>query len=214
MEVLSKLLGSENRVKILRLFLFNPSVSFDTDDVALRTKASRFSVKHELAMLRRVGLVKQRRFLKTREAALRGRRQRRRKKVSGYVLDESFPYLAPLQNLLIKTALVRDEDIAKRFASAGRLKLLVAAGVFIQDPDSRVDLLIVGDGLRRGAVDNAVKTLESEIGKEIRYSAFDTREFTYRLGMYDKLIRDIFDYNHRTLLDRLGVEPPVGVSVG
>jgi hypothetical protein len=43
------------------------------------------------------------------------------------------------------------------------------------------------------------------MGKEIRYSAFETGEFQYRLGMYDKLIRDVLDYPHETVLDKLGV---------
>lgn len=207
MDVLSKLFGSESRVKIVRLFLFNPHTAFDVDDVSLRTRTSPFSSRHELSMLRRIGLLKQKRFVKTVMLKYRkGRAKKRRKKVSGFVLNESFPYLVPLQNLLIRTVLVRDDEIVRRFGGAGRLKLLVAAGVFIQDPDSRADLLIVGDGFRRGAVHAVVKVLEAEIGRELRYCAFDTAEFNYRLSMYDKLIRDIFDYNHRTLLDRIGVE--------
>ena len=52
-----------------------------------------------------------------------------------------------------------------------------------------------------------IEGLEAEIGKELRYAAFETGEFNYRLGMYDKLVRDILDYPHTVVLDRLGLPP-------
>ena len=83
--------------------------------------------------------------------------------------------------------------------------MVIVAGVFIQNPDSRVDLLIVGDNLKRGSIDRIVKTMEAEIGKELTFASFETADFHYRLGMYDKLIRDILDYPHQKLLDKLNI---------
>lgn len=91
--------------------------------------------------------------------------------------------------------------------SVGRVKLIVAAGIFIQNWESRVDLLIVGDDLNLNKIESIISIIESEIGKEISYSAFDTQDFEYRLGIHDRLVRDILDYNHVTLIDRLGIEP-------
>ncbi len=54
-------------------------------------------------------------------------------------------------------------------------------------------------------LENAVKTLEAEIGKELKYVWFDTNEFTYRVSMYDKLIRDVLDFPHEKILNRLNV---------
>jgi len=68
-------------------------------------------------------------------------------------------------------------------------------------------MLVVGDHLRRSTLENYMRSLEAEIGKELRYAAFETSEFNYRLGMYDKLVRDILDYPHRTVLDRIGLPP-------
>ena len=47
--------------------------------------------------------------------------------------------------------------------------------------------------------------MEAEIGKELRYAAFEAPEFEYRVKMYDKLIRDIFDFPHKTILNKLGL---------
>ena len=84
--------------------------------------------------------------------------------------------------------------------------MVIVSGVFIQNPESRVDLLIVGDNLKKGAITRIVKTMEAEIGKELIFASFETPDFHYRLGMYDKLVRDILDYPHQKLLDKLNLK--------
>jgi len=64
-------------------------------------------------------------------------------------------------------------------------------------------LTIVGDRLDKKMIDIEVKKIESEIGKELRYAVFDTEEFMYRLKMYDKLIRDLLDYPHTKIINKL-----------
>ena len=108
--------------------------------------------------------------------------------------------------MLIDISPLRDSEIVKRLARVGKLKLVIVSGLFIQNWDSRIDLLVVGDNLRKGTLENTIKILESEIGREIRYAAFETSDFKYRLAVYDKLIRDILDYAHEKLLDKLDIE--------
>ena len=45
--------------------------------------------------------------------------------------------------------------------------------------------------------------LEAELGKELTYSMMETPEFEYRYGMYDKFIRDVIDYPHLVVLNKL-----------
>ena len=40
----------------------------------------------------------------------------------------------------------------------------------------------------------------------MRYAAFGTEDFAYRFGMYDKFIRDIVDYPHERLIDKIGIQ--------
>jgi hypothetical protein len=42
--------------------------------------------------------------------------------------------------------------------------------------------------------------MEAEIGGELSYAVFETKEFLYRLNMYDKLVRDILDYPHEVVV--------------
>jgi hypothetical protein len=203
MDILSKLFGSEAKVKIMRLFLFNPDQPYSPDEIATRTRVPKAAVHHEVALLRKMGLLSGKRFSHA-VPVKKGKTQvMKRKTEGGWVLKQTFPYLGALQNLLINTVLVRHEDIVRKLNLVGRMKLVIVSGVFIHNSDSRVDLLIVGDHIRFGALEGVVRNIESEIGKELRYAAFETEDFEYRFGMYDKLVRDILDYPHRKILNKI-----------
>jgi spore coat polysaccharide biosynthesis predicted glycosyltransferase SpsG len=88
----------------------------------------------------------------------------------------------------------------------GKLKLLAVSGIFIQNDDSRIDMLIVADDVKDRSLKNLVSTLESEVGKELRYAILGSQDFKYRLGIHDRLVRDVFDYPHQVVVDRLGFE--------
>lgn len=207
MDTLSALFGTVAKVKILRLFLFNESIPFLVREIVERTKCPGTAVKKELNILAKAQILKKRDIIK--EFQITKGKKTIIKKVHGigYVLNPKFPYLGPLKNLLAITSLQADESLARRFTNAGRIKLFIASGVFVQNWDSRVDLLIVGDELNLTKIESVIKSIESEIGKEIAYSAFEMQDFEYRLGIHDRLVRDILDYPHVTLLDRMGINP-------
>ena len=192
METLSKLFGSENKVKIMRLFLFNPDHVFDIPDIARRAKTTTSHVRKEIGIFEKIGLVKRRAMTK------------KKSKGTGFALDPSFAYMAPLQNFLINIEPLNPKEIIKKISRLGSIKLILVSGVFIQEQESRVDMLIVGDNVKRATLDNTIKTMEAEIGKELKFAYFTTEDFKYRLSMFDKLTRDILDYPHKKVLNRLG----------
>ena len=207
MDILTALFGNETRVKLVRLFIFNPGTPYLLVEMALRTRSTPKAVKKELSSLSKSDLVKKKLIIKDVSLEKGKKTSFKRFKGPGYMLNGNFPYLEPLKNFLTVASLKADESLAKRFVGTGKIKLLIAAGAFTQNWDSRVDLLIVGDELNLDKIESVIKIIESEIGKEIAYSAFNTQDFEYRLGIHDRLIRDILDYPHITLLDRLAVEP-------
>ncbi len=209
MDTLTALFGTETKVKVLRLFLFNATTPFFLKEIAARVQSLPRQVKKELHILEKADiLIKKRQISKDIQTTGRADKITTRKVQGiGYILNAKFPYLDPLKNLLTITSLQADESLAKRFTNAGRIKLFIASGVFIQNWDSRVDQLVVGDELNLTKIESVIKGIEAEIGKEIAYSAFETQDFEYRFGIHDRLVRDILDYHHVTLLDRLGIEP-------
>lgn len=189
METLARIFGSETKVKMMKLFIFNEEKVFTMKDVADRTKSDIGKVRREMSVLEKIGLIKRRQ--------IKGRH--------GFVLNNLFPYLKQLQNFLIDVEPLQPKEMVKKLGKSGSIKVIVTAGIFIQDSESRADLLVVGDSVKKTKLDSIIKIVEAEVGKELRYAFFSTEEFRYRLSMYDKLVRDILDYPHRVLLDKLGI---------
>jgi hypothetical protein len=185
MDVLDKLLGGPSRVKLLRLFLLNPDAAFTSREIGIKSKVIGPALRREISALRSI------RFIK--------------KAGTGYKLSRSFTFLVPLRELLFSTEPFRDDEIIGRFKNGGHMKLVVVSGLFTQNNDSRIDVLLVGDRLKRTKIERALKDMESEIGKELAYAIFETPEFKYRMEVYDKFVRDILDYPHKVLLDKIGI---------
>jgi hypothetical protein len=185
---LQKLFGSPARVKLLRLFLFNPRQSFILPDAAKRARVPEAEARREINLFISAGVVVR---------APRGKGVR-------YVLNNEFEYVAALQNLLLN-APQRGKDIVDRIRSAGTLKMVILSGIFIGEWESLLDVFIVGDRMKEKKLREEVRKLESEIGKEIRYTLLSTDEFFYRLNLNDKLVRDVLDYPHSIAFDKLDI---------
>ena len=85
------------------------------------------------------------------------------------------------------------------------MKLAVLSGVFINSDNARTDLLIVGDDVKKRALENFLGHTESDLGRPIQYTLMDTEEFRYRMDMYDRFLRDILEYPHAKLINRLDI---------
>jgi hypothetical protein len=217
MKILGKIFGSSARVKLLRLFLFNPDQAYELSDAVQHVKVDKSKVRNELATLNRAGFIKRRSFYKqavkkkakTRAGSItlrESKHEMKKKRVYGWILDQKFPYLDAFQKFLINSTQFKDKDILKRLSKAGKLKLLVITGVFMRNLDSRLDVLVVGDRIRKPLLESGIKSMEADLGKELRYAVFSVNDFQYRLRLYDKLVRDVFDYPHRKIIDRIGIE--------
>ncbi|MES2023767.1 MAG: hypothetical protein V4439_03725 [Patescibacteria group bacterium] len=180
MEILGKILGSPARVKIMRLFLLNKTKGFQGVDIAKRSRVTADAVRKEIKLLISSGFIK--------------------KHGQEYIFDSNFKYKIEFETLLLSSENLDKQVILDNFKKIGKIKLFLVSGIFIKNKSSRVDLLIVGDKLSKNKIEEGVKKLEAELGTEIIYAIFDTKDFVYRLNMYDKLIRDILDFPHEVVL--------------
>jgi hypothetical protein len=103
------------------------------------------------------------------------------------------------------TTSVRSQNIIAALKRAGGLRLIVLSGLFTGILEPQIDILVVGDNLNERALTQAIHSLEVELGREIRYASFTTVDFRYRMGVYDRLLRDVFDYPHTILVDKIGL---------
>lgn len=219
MQVLEKLFGSGARVKLLRFFLLSPEKIFAPKEAARILRISSAAAAKEARFLLSVGFLKKASrvdvFIKK-----SGRKPTIiKKRAPGVQLSQTFPYLLALRNLIVGASPVSREKMLRFFKKKGKVKLLVLGGVFGNDfpalpagrasdtPDSagRLDLLVAGDVQRRAA-ERFVKKVEADVGKELNWTLMGAQEFEHRLAMHDRMLRDLLDYPHEFLINKLGVE--------
>jgi hypothetical protein len=189
MDPLARLFGSFTRLKLLRLFLFNDDLAFTGADAAFRTKGPVAAVRKEITALVQAGIV----------------RRKGTKTPVMFTAERSFRHYEALQAFLRASTDMSDTEMVNALKRAGALRVVALSGLFTGAVETKIDLLVVGDKLDERALEAGVRTLEAELGRELRYASFSTEDFRYRVGVYDRLIRDVFDYPHRTILDKIGL---------
>jgi hypothetical protein len=204
--VLEKLFGSSARIKIIRLFFLNPEILFSPREISRRAKVALPAARREILLLKNIGFIKEKEEKIDEIIKLKkGKIKNKKKKIQGLKLNTSFPFFHPLKNLIINTAPIDKEKLIKILSSIGRMKLIILSGIFIQSDDNNTDLLLVGDSIRKSALERALRNIEAQIGKELVYALFSTKEFLYRLGMYDRFVRDVLDYPHEKIVNKLNI---------
>lgn len=203
MDILSELFSSQTLVKILRLFLMNPEEIFDSKEIAKRAKLNSRKINYELKILKKIGFVKA--GTKEVEIVFEDKKPKR-KKISGWILNQDFAFLHQLKSLVLNSAPIGRDVLLKKFKSLGqKIKFVALSGVFLDNNSSRLDVLVVGDSINRKKLENILSSIEAAIGKELRYALFSTEEFRYRMSMFDHFLREIFDNPHEKLLDKLNI---------
>ncbi|MFA6253865.1 MAG: hypothetical protein WC640_01210 [Candidatus Paceibacterota bacterium] len=203
MEVLPKLFGSRERVKLLKLFLYNQDLFFSQADITKRTKIRTSILKRELELFEEIGFVVAKKLVVTpvpvgkKKAITKGA-----SKGKVWSLSQDFFYLEHLRSMFNVDFLASHSELAERFKNCGKIKLVVLSGLFMPNGGTRADLLIVGDDLRRGVIEGIISTIESELGRELVYAILDTRDYYYRFETSDRFVRDVMDYPHRRLIDK------------
>src|SRR5262249_24139358 len=100
---------------------------------------------------------------------------------------------------------VDDATIASSVKRAGSVRLLALSGLFTNVPESKVDILIVGDKIDDRGLATIMRGLEAEMGRELRYASLTTEGFRCGVGWYARLVGDVLEYPHRLVLDRIGI---------
>lgn len=189
-EILNKLFGSPYKTRLVRFFISNPDSFFSFDEISMRTKIQPAILRREIILLSRINLI----------------RHSKKNSAEKWILNSSFIFLRPLKNLILSSMPVSGNELLEKLKKIGRLKLIILSGVLIQEEnDSKIDVMIVGDNIKKGALVKILKNIESDLGREISYALMSTNEFRYRFDIRDKFIREILESPHQKILDRLKI---------
>ncbi len=194
--MIDSLFGSRTRVKLLHLFLSNPTKSFYVREITRLIDEQINSVRRELANMLEVGII-------TSDSS---------DNKLYYSANQKYEHFLPLREIFVGQ---RDSGVAKvpktpNQVSAHKwsdgivklpgLRLAVLAGSLVRGSASPVDILLVGS-ISQSKVEQAVKSIESQNGKEIQYSVMSYDDFYYRLSVRDRFVSEVLTGKYVILLD-------------
>ena len=185
MNILEKLFGSQARVRLIRIFYLNPSKILNKKEFSKMAKISSRAASKEIKFLSSLNFVKK-----------IGKK--------GFILSETFPLFSALRHLVITASPASRENILSFFKKFRKIRLVCIGGVFMDSVSNEsIDLLIVGNGIKRSILEKFIKNLEPDVGKEINWTILSLSEFNDRVAMHDKFLRDFFDSPNECLINKI-----------
>lgn len=171
--MLSDLITSKSRIKLLTVFLTSPYEMYHVRECVRRTGDEINAVRRELQFLEKKGILT---------------KEQRANRVY-YQLDRTYPFYYDLLAIGAKTIGLGDE-LLKNKIKLGKLKYVMFSGQFVRrnkkSPD-QVDLLVVGDVVLPELA-LLIRQEEARLGIEINYAPMTEEEFTFRKKRNDPFI--------------------------
>jgi predicted transcriptional regulator len=179
------LFGSKTRVKLLRLFLNNPSESYYVREITRKIDEQINSVRRELKNLTAVGIIKNKAI----------------KNQLYYSANRDYRLYSEFKNIFSdkKTTQEKVDEAVTDFMAVGDVKLIIQSGRSVGG-NSEVDLLVVGDNLNKTRLKLLIKNMEKN-GFPINYVTMPFNDFYYRMSIRDRFVYDILNDRHNVLLD-------------
>jgi len=198
--MIEQLFGSKTRVKLLQLFYSNPNRSFYVREITRKIDEQINSVRRELANMLSIGIIS------SDDSNHR----------LYYEVSQDYEYYEPLAAIfgsgtmtkkVKSTPTPEDAQQAKDFKALGNVDLLIYVGQFTRDEASGIDILIVGD-INQTQLAKFVADLETQEGKELRYTHMAPDEFQYRRKVNDRFLSLAMSSKKQVLVDKHFVVTP------
>lgn len=207
--MLEKLFGSRARVKLLKLFLLNPKEKYYIRQLARKLDLQLNSARRELENLEKFGLLvsnmssqEPKSEERITEAVPNEGKGNNKQEKKYFQANPNFILYEEIKALIVKSQILYEKDFISKLQSAGRIKLLILSGLFVNNFDAQTDLLIVGR-IDKEKFLKLIKELERDLGKEINFTLMDEREFKYRKDITDVFLYEILEGRRMTIVDEL-----------
>ncbi len=191
--ILENLFDSKIKIRLLKMFLRNPNDLFTEKDIKekLIIKANEEEeFKKELKKLTDIELFSV---------------SKNQEKEKTYVANSNFTFFEEVKNIVLRSSPVDRDNLARRIRQLGKTRVSVLSGVFLgseNKSETRADILVVSDVISEKRFEAFIKSVESEVGVEIKYALLSTEDYDYRMRMFDRFLKDIFDKPHVILTGR------------
>jgi hypothetical protein len=197
--MIDTLFGSKTRVKLLYLFLNNPSRAFYVREITRRVDEQINSVRRELANMLSVGVIK--------SDSVDNKLY--------YEVDQNYPHYQPLKQIFTRKGspskansensevdnTTHWEKLTRKINGA---KVVILSGGFVKGSRSKIDVLIVGRP-QKTQVKKFIQDLEEDEHRPLHYTVIPYDDFYYRMSIKDRFISEVLEGRHRIILDTEGI---------
>ena len=182
--MLQVLITSKTRVKLLCIFLDDPTSMYHVRELVRRSNEEINAVRRELMLLEKRGILV---------------REQRANRVY-YYFEKTYPFYPDLIRVYAKISGL-GADILENKVKLGKIKYAMLSGKFvrrIREKEGEVDLLVIGTVVLP-ELSLLVRKEEARRGKEINYTVMTEEEFNFRKKRRDPFITSII-YGSRVMI--------------
>lgn len=119
-----------------------------------------------------------------------------------YSVNQKHKLLPEIKTSLQKSMPAYDDELFGAIAKLGDIKAAFLSGIMTGQENLPVDLLLVGK-VNLSKLDAFFKQCKLMLGIDLNYSIMTPEEFQLRSDTFDRFIKDIFDYPHLVVVDKL-----------
>lgn len=119
-----------------------------------------------------------------------------------YIINQRHKLLPEIRTSLAKNQKPYEDELFVAIAKLGEVKAAFLSGALTGNPELPVDMLIVGK-VNLSKLDTFLKLSKTVLGFDMNYSVMTPDEFQLRRDTFDRFIKDIFDYPHLVVVDKL-----------
>lgn len=185
--MLEHLFGSKTRLKLLQIFFREPDRYFYVRELARLADTQINAIRQGIANLEKLGIIA------LAEVDMAKLQEVGTERSKYYKLQRESVLFEELKALLVKSQVLAEEklieDLKRR---VGQVKFLLLTGIFTECPDAETDILLVGD-IKTVAASRLIKEFEKILGKSIRYTIMDEKEFLERREIGDRFLYNVFE---------------------
>lgn len=119
-----------------------------------------------------------------------------------YIVNQRHKLLPQIKASLARNQKTYEDELFGAIQKLGEVKAAVLSGAFTGQPQLPVDLLLVGK-ISLAKLDIFLKQCKIMMGFDINYSIMTPEEFKIRSNTFDRFIKDIYDYHHIVVIDKI-----------
>lgn len=120
------------------------------------------------------------------------------------ILNEKNALFPQVRAALIKDVKPYEDELFSAIKKLGNVEAAFLSGLFVAQPKLPVDILLVGK-VSAQHLEDFLANCQHMMKQEINYTVMSPQEFRERRNTFDRFIKDIFDYPHLIVVDKIKI---------